>query len=44
MSSKRINKLEEYFPDRQFISTTHSPIIINEMDDKYLLDLENIER
>ena len=34
-----INKLEEYFPDRQFISTTHSPIIINEMDDKYLLDL-----
>lgn len=41
---KLVEKLEEYFPDRQFIATTHSPIIINEMDDKYLLDLENIER
>ena len=39
-----IKKLEEYFPDRQFIATTHSPIIINEMDSKYLLDLEHIER
>lgn len=39
-----LKKLEEHFPDRQFIATTHSPIIINEMDDKYLLDLEHIER
>lgn len=35
-----IRKLEEHFPDRQFIVTTHSPIIINEMEEKYLCDLE----
>ena len=39
-----MQKLEEYFPDRQFIVTTHSPIIIDNMDKKYLLDLEHIER
>ena len=35
-----LKKLEEHFTDRQFIVTTHSPIIINEMDKKYLYDLE----
>jgi predicted ATPase len=35
-----LKKLEEHFPDRQIIATTHSPVIINEMDDKYLYDLE----
>lgn len=35
-----IKKLEEHFPDRQIIATTHSPIIIEEMEDKYLCDLE----
>jgi predicted ATP-binding protein involved in virulence len=37
-----IEKMEEYFPDLQFIATTHSPIIINEMDKKYLVDMEEI--
>lgn len=36
-----VQKLEEHFADRQIIATTHSPIIINEMEDKYLCDLEN---
>ena len=35
-----IRKMEEYFPDKQFIATTHSPIIIKEMDKKYLIDME----
>ena len=35
-----IRKMEEYFPDKQFIATTHSPIIINEMDKKYLINME----
>jgi AAA15 family ATPase/GTPase len=41
---KLIQKLRQYFPDRQFITTTHSPIIIGEMEKKYLIDMEkNIE-
>lgn len=35
-----IDKIEEYFPEKQIISTTHSPIIIDYMDEKYLCDLE----
>jgi predicted ATP-dependent endonuclease of OLD family len=35
-----LKKLEEHFPDRQIIATTHSPVIVSEMDDKYLCDLE----
>lgn len=37
-----IKKLEEHFPGKQFIMTTHSPIIINEMDKKYMVDLEEV--
>ena len=37
---KLIEKMEEYFPDKQFIATTHSPVIINEMNKKYLIDME----
>lgn len=37
-----IEKIEEYFPENQIIATTHSSVIINNMDDKYLCDLENI--
>jgi AAA15 family ATPase/GTPase len=37
-----IRKMDEYFPDHQFIITTHSPVIINEMDKKYLLDMEMV--
>ena len=37
---KLIEKLEEHFSDRQFIVTTHSPVIISNMDEKYLCDLE----
>jgi AAA15 family ATPase/GTPase len=36
-----INKMEEYFPENQFIITTHSPVIINEMDKKYLVNMED---
>jgi hypothetical protein len=39
---KLIEKMEEYFSDKQIIATTHSPIIINEMDKKYLIDMESI--
>jgi len=35
-----IKKMEEFFPNHQFIATTHSPIIVSEMDDKYLHDME----
>ncbi|MHA1470937.1 MAG: AAA family ATPase [Candidatus Asgardarchaeia archaeon] len=35
-----LNKIEEIFPNIQIIATTHSPIIVNELDDKYLFDLE----
>jgi predicted ATPase len=35
-----IKKLEEFFPNHQFIATTHSPIIVSEMDKKYLHDME----
>lgn len=38
-----IKKVEEYFPDKQFIATTHSPIIIQNLDKKYLHDLEKNE-
>jgi len=37
---KLIEKIAEHFPGRQIIATTHSPVIISEMDDKYLIDLE----
>jgi len=37
---KLIEKMEEYFPDKQFIATTHSPIIIRELDKKYLINME----
>ena len=35
-----IRKMEEYFPDKQFIATTHSPVIIDNMEKKYLLNME----
>jgi predicted ATPase len=35
-----IEKMEEYFPDKQIIATTHSPVIIENLDKKYLVDLE----
>ncbi len=35
-----IQKMEEYFPEKQIIATTHSPIIIQNMDKKYLVNLE----
>lgn len=35
-----LRKMEEFFPNHQFIATTHSPIIVSEMDDKYLHDME----
>ena len=35
-----IKKIDEYFPNNQFIVTTHSPVIISEMDKNYLLDME----
>jgi len=35
-----IKKIEEYFPDKQIIATTHSPIIIGNMEKKYLIDME----
>jgi len=38
----RIEKLEKYFGDKQIIATTHSPIIIQNMDKKYLYDLEDL--
>tara|TARA_Y100000310_G_C20699497_1_gene828390 strand:+ start:4076 stop:4978 length:903 start_codon:yes stop_codon:yes gene_type:complete len=37
---KMIDKLSEHFPDRQMIVTTHSPVIIENADKKYLVDLE----
>jgi len=37
---KLLEMLSKHFPDRQIIATTHSPVIINEMEDKYLYDLE----
>jgi AAA15 family ATPase/GTPase len=33
-------KIEELFPDSQVIATTHSPVIVGQMDEKYLVDLE----
>ncbi len=35
-----IEKINEYFPDKQIIATTHSPVIIENMDKKYLIDME----
>ena len=37
---KLIEKLQEYFPEKQFIITTHSPEIIRGMEEKYLVDME----
>jgi len=37
---KLIEKLSEFFPEKQFIVTTHSPIVIKNMDKKYLLNME----
>jgi AAA15 family ATPase/GTPase len=33
-------KIEELFPDTQVIATTHSYVIVSQMDEKYLCDLE----
>lgn len=35
-----IKKMEEYFPEKQIIATTHSPIIIENMEKKYLINME----
>lgn len=35
-----IEKMNEYFPEHQIICTTHSPIIIKEMEQRYIHDLE----
>jgi len=37
-----IEKIEKYFGDKQIIATTHSPIIIQNMNKKYLYDLEEL--
>ena len=37
---KVIEKLDEFFPNNQIIATTHSPVIIKEMNKKYLVDME----
>ena len=39
---KLIEKMEEYFPDKQFIATTHSPVLIENMEKKYLVNMENV--
>jgi hypothetical protein len=38
---KLIAKMNEFFPKEQILATTHSPVIINEMDKKYLCDLRD---
>ena len=35
-----IEKIEKYFPEKQIIATTHSPKIIESMESRYLVDLE----
>lgn len=35
-----MDKMEELFPDHQIICTTHSPVIITQMNKKYIYDLE----
>lgn len=35
-----LKKMEEYFPEKQFILTTHSPIIIKNTEKKYLINME----
>jgi len=37
---KMLKKIEQYFPNTQVIFSTHSQVIISEIDPKYLLDLE----
>jgi hypothetical protein len=37
---RMLRKIEEHFPYTQVVCSTHSPIIINEMDAKCLIDLE----
>ncbi len=36
-----LSKIEEIFPDHQVIATTHSSVIVAEMQQKYLIDLED---
>jgi len=40
---KLIKKLKELFPDKQFIATTHSGTLVDQLDKKYLFDMENIK-
>lgn len=35
-----MKKMEEFFPDHQMICTTHSPVIITQMNKEYVHDLE----
>lgn len=35
-----IEKMNEFFPNHQIIASTHSPVIIQQIDKKYLCDLE----
>jgi predicted ATPase len=37
-----IEKMQEYFSDKQIIATTHSPVIIENMHNKYMCDLEEL--
>jgi len=39
---KIIEKINEYFSNEQIIATTHSPILIKQLDKKYLFDLEKL--
>lgn len=39
---KLIQKMEEFFPNHQIICTTHSPILIKEMPEKYIYDIEKL--
>jgi hypothetical protein len=35
-----IEKMEEFFPSHQIIATTHSSVLVNELDDGYLVNVE----
>jgi len=37
-----MQKIAEYFPNKQVVATTHSPILIQNLDKKYLYDLEEL--
>ena len=44
LQKKALDILTGFFPNIQFIVTTHSPFIINSLEDAVIFDLENKER